>query len=79
MSKTNEQLEGFLRNLEARKVGYSEEKIALSEMAKKGIDPCDLCMSKKDLGYTCATMQCLPYYRYFQYRWRRLQKGMLQK
>ena len=72
-----EQVEGFLRNLKSGEVKYSEDKISLSKMAMQGIDPCSYCNNCKTCGYTCGLMNCLPWYRYFQYRWRRLRKGML--
>ena len=76
MISKDDRIDSFLKNMETGEISYSEKNLELSKLAMEGIDPCKLCGVKKD---TCTMMCCLPWYKYFRYRWRRLQKGMLQK
>jgi hypothetical protein len=76
MSRREDCMEAFLRNMETGVAVYSDESICLGVDAEKGKDPCTKC-SRKINGAACGQMTCLPYYKYFKFRWRRLQKGML--
>lgn len=71
-------MEAFLRNVKSGVVPFSDEATLLSKEAEKGKNPCNDC-SRKRHGLICSQMNCFPYYKYFQFRWRRLQRGLLQK
>lgn len=73
-----ESVEAFLRNVKSGDFHYSEENVVLAIRAMDGENPCEKCKRKKGDNF-CGVMNCLPYYRWFQYRWRRLQKGMLHR
>lgn len=68
----------FLRNANGDKEGYSEEKIERAKLASEGVNPCENCPYRTS-PEGCVTLTCLPWYKYFQYRWRRLRRGMLGK
>ena len=78
MSWKENEMEAFLRNVKSGVVAFSDEATLLAKEAEKGEYPCNDC-SRKRHGPACDQMNCFPYYKYFQFRWRRLQRGLLQK
>ncbi|MBR5202679.1 MAG: hypothetical protein IKW45_05390 [Clostridia bacterium] len=74
-----EDIEYFLKRVNAKGSFFSDDKIALSAMAMRGQNPCDFCKNKKQkVGEDeefCQNVTCLAYYRWFQYRWHKLQKA----
>lgn len=78
MSRRDEIVETFFHNLKKGPKAFSPETVFLSKVAEKGENPCNEC-PRKFSGEDCPQIACLPYYKYFQYRWRRLQRGMLGK
>lgn len=72
-------MEGFLRNVKTGALGYGEDKIERGELAAEGVDPCVDCPYRTNAEGYCSTMNCLPWFRYFQFRWRRIQRGLLGK
>lgn len=78
MSRRDEAVEAFLRNVAEGRTAYCDEKVALSIEAAEGKNPCIKCPNKVN-GTECGSITCLPWYKYYQFRWRRLQRGMLGK
>ena len=67
-------IESFLQKLDDGSSKTRGERKRLLKVAMDGKNPCELCSHKKD----CVSLNCVPFYLSFKYRWQRLQKALLE-
>lgn len=63
---------GVKNSLESENSDRNECVVLRNNMALAGEDPCKKCPSKVN----CSLMECMPYYLYFSYRWKNLQRRL---
>lgn len=73
-----ERMDSLLKNIKTGRGGFAKKNEELEKIAMEGKNPCERCTAKRTAaGYCTMSNCCLPWYRYFQFKWKRLQKAMI--
>ncbi len=70
--KTEEFIRGVKATLDGEGAVRDRDVRLRNEKALAGINPCCECHYRKK----CVVLNCMPYYLYFRYRWKNLQRRL---